>query len=258
MRRTALMLIAHGDRGGTAANRALADCVLRLRERLPLAMISAAFLRTEPSIEAELDRLRAGQIDQVLVYPFMMSNGYIATDVLRNRLAGAGHLPDVSILPPLGLDPRLGDLLLSQAVEASEKAGHAPHASRLLIVGHGSKISGASAVATRDIADRILPKSLFRCIATAFLEEPPFLQTELVSEPGPVVVAGFFSGEGLHGGLDVLAAINESGVQAAYTGPIGTHEGIPDLIAEAVTEFLEEAARDCRPPHSSSSSERPA
>ena len=242
--RSALLLVAHGDRGGSSTNRAVTECVARLRDILGIEDISAGFLKGEPTIEAALLDLHGRGLKRVLLYPFMMSNGYFATNLLRRRLESVEKILEVLVLPPLGLSPDLADLLLSQAIKAADRAGYTLEGTRLLIAGHGSKISRASASATRDIASRIVPKSRFRCVATAFLEEPPFLQTELASEPGPVVVSGFFSGEGLHGGTDVVAAIAESGAEAVYAGPIGAHEEVPDLIAAAVKTHLGAVAGD--------------
>lgn len=256
--RSALLLVAHGDRGGSSTNRAVTECVARLRDILPIEDVSAGFLKGEPTIETALHDLHDRGFKRVLLYPFMMSNGYFATNILPRRLESVGKLLEVLVLPPLGLLPGLAGLVLSQATAAADRAGYTVETTRLLIAGHGSKISRASAAATRDIASRIGPKSRFRCVATAFLEEPPFLQTELASEPGPVVVSGFFSGEGLHGGADVVAAIAESGVEATYAGPIGAHADVPRLIAADIETRLGAVSGDGKPYHSSSSSERPA
>ena len=92
-----------------------------------------------------------------------------------------------------------------------------PAASRLLVVGHGSKFGPASAEATQERRPRIARAGSFASVATAFLEEPPFLKTRLRRVEAPTVVAGFFFGDGMHAGEDVPAAIAEAGAAAPST-----------------------------------------
>ncbi len=103
-----------------------------------------------------------------------------------------------------------------------------------MVVGHGSKFGPASARATRDAAVAIARAGVFASVSTAFLEEPPFLKTELGRLQTPTVVAGFFFGDGMHAGEDVPAAIEETGAHAVYAGPIGQSPGIPSLIASSL------------------------
>jgi sirohydrochlorin ferrochelatase len=72
-------------------------------------------------------------------------------------------------------------------------------------------------------------------VTTAFLEEEPFLEDALRASPAPTIVAGFFFGDGMHAGDDVPEAIEETGANAIYTGPIGNSPAIAPLIAAALS-----------------------
>jgi sirohydrochlorin ferrochelatase len=124
--------------------------------------------------------------------------------------------------------------MLSESLRTALDAGLDPSASRLLVVGHGSKFGPRSAEATRAAAARIEQTRRFATVATAFLEEAPFLQAELPRENIPTVVTGFFFGDGMHAGEDVPAAIRETAANAVYAGPLGRSARIPALIAAAL------------------------
>ena len=97
-----------------------------------------------------------------------------------------------------------------------------------------------NADATRRAARLLSSHSPFARVETAFLEEAPFVTDALSNYDGTSVVAGFLTGEGLHAGEDVPEAIRDSGARALYTGPIGGHPRVPDLIASAVHQALTE------------------
>jgi sirohydrochlorin ferrochelatase len=100
----------------------------------------------------------------------------------------------------------------------------------LLLVGHGSKFGPASADATRTVAAAVKDANIFADVATAFLEEAPSIDDALRHASGPVIVSGFFSGDGMHAGDDVPDAIARSGRGAIYAGSIGNYSAISALI----------------------------
>jgi sirohydrochlorin ferrochelatase len=239
----AAVLASHGDRAGIERNRVLASHTESVRRLAGLPAVMAGVLKGEPSLEAALGEAAAAGAHTILVYPLFMAEGYFATTVLPDRIRAAGFESSTRILPPLGIDPGVVDLMRADALEASRKAGFAPQASRLLVVGHGSKFGPASAQATRVAADRIARGGIFASVATAFLEEPPFLRAELECVETPTIVAGFFYGDGMHAGDDVPAAIEETGARAVYAGPVGYSTGIPSLIASSLIAATRADAR---------------
>jgi sirohydrochlorin ferrochelatase len=242
----AVVLAAHGDRGGAGRNATLralrAHTAAVARLAAPLA-VTCGVLKGEPSLEDALREAAGAGRRRILVYPFFMADGYFASSVLPFRVRNAGFESVSRILAPLGLNMRLPDLLLAEALEAAQQAGIAPREARLVVAGHGSKIGPASARATESAASTIRLAARFASVETAFLEESPFLADAFENETAVTVVSGLFSGEGLHAGEDVPGTLRAAGAtNAIYAGPIGRARRIPALIADAL---LCEVAAGC-------------
>jgi sirohydrochlorin ferrochelatase len=232
--RVAAVLASHGDRAGDEPNSVLASHAEAVRRLTGFSTVTAGVLKGEPCLEAALQQAVAAGAHEVLVVPLFMADGYFTMTVLPDRIRATGLESTTRILPPLGLDPAIADLMQADALETSRQAGLDPRATRLLIVGHGSKFGPASAQATRVAADSIARAGAFASVATAFLEEPPFLGAKLEGDRPPTVVAGFFFGDGMHAGEDIPAAIGEARAEAVYAGPVGRSAGIPALIASSL------------------------
>jgi sirohydrochlorin ferrochelatase len=228
-----VVLAAHGERGGGRTNSALLSHAAALSRSGRYRAVAAGVLSGEPSLERALAAVRPAE-DEVLVYPVFMSDGYFVRQLLTQRIAAAG-VP-TRVLAPLGLDPNLPPLMLREALAAAERASFAPHATRLLVAGHGSRSrpSGPAALATRRAAQALSEQAAFADVEVAFLEESPVLPEVLGGRAMPTVVVGFFSGEGLHALEDVPAMIREIGAEAVYTGPIGALPEIAEIIARAL------------------------
>jgi sirohydrochlorin ferrochelatase len=240
--RVAVVLAAHGDRGDAIARGEANATLLAHRAALAAAgrfrSVSAGVLKGAPSLEAALEEARATGGDRVAVYPLFMADGYFVRQVLPARVAAVDLDCECRILPPLGVEVALPALLRAEALAAAKAAGFDAAAARLLIVGHGSELGPASAEATRRAAAAVAGLGGFGSVATAFLEEPPFLDAALAGAHPPTVIAGFFSGDGLHAGEDLPAAIRDSGARAVYAGPIGGSPAIPGLIAQSLVLSL--------------------
>ncbi len=236
--RIALVLAAHGDRGSADRNAVLRRHTAAVEALGVCGKVSAGVLNGEPLLQDVLREVASDEIAQILIYPFFMSDGYFVKKILPDRIALAGIALPVSVLAPLGLDPRLPDLLLRRSLDTANDAGFNPKTTRLLIAGHGSKFGRASAKATNAMANAVSASGEFGKVVTAFLEEPPFLLDELTSEKTPTVVAGFFSGEGMHGHDDVPAAMERCPAPCAYTRPIGSDPEVALLIRRTVEEFF--------------------
>lgn len=227
------VLAAHGDRGGATPNAALRAQAEAVHKLTGLEMMTG-MLKGEPTIEQALVAAAETRPARIAVYPLFMADGYFVQKVLSERIRAAGISPEPNLLAPLGLDPGLPNILIQEAVGAAEREGFEPAASRLLIVGHGSKLGPASATATRKASARAALARRFASVSTAFLEEEPFLDDALRASSAPTVVAGFFFGDGMHAGEDVPDAIEETGANAIYTGAIGNSPAVAPLIAAAL------------------------
>lgn len=235
----AVILAAHGDRGGECPNATLLSHCASLSERKLFHSVSAGVLRGEPQLEEAVRGALAGGALSLAIYPMFMSDGYFTGRVLVQRLAALEIPVDVHVLPPLGADPLVPGLMLSLALRTTTENGWQPPLTRLLIVGHGSKIGSASADATRKVAAQIAQHSRFQSVECAFLEEAEFLADALTrSERTPTVVLGFFAGDGLHSAEDVPETISETGSKAVYAGSIGKAPEVRELILQAVANEL--------------------
>jgi len=232
----AVVLVTHGDRAGPAPNRALASHTNAIYQRAQFCCVTGGVLKGEPLIEEALQQAVQAGPSLILIYPLFMSSGYFVETVLARRIT-EGDLPvPVKVLPPIGLSTRLPKLLWKRSLEVACLAEFSPEDTRLLLTGHGSKIGRTSAQATEHAARQLVDFSVFNKVQTAFLEEPPLLQNQLAADRGPTVIAGFFASDGLHAYDEVPAAIEETGANAVYTGAIGTHPEIVDLVLEELSD----------------------
>lgn len=248
---TAVILAAHGERRPDATNRSLLAHVGALEAMADFAGVWAGVLTGEPTIEKAVAGAEASGASEVLVYPFFMSDGTIVRELLPRRIASCRpRIPPV-FLPPLGLEPRLIALLSDQAIASARSVGFRPSRTRLLVVGHGSRLGGASAFVTRRAAGLLEATQVFASVDVAFIEEPPLLANQLAIDRDPVVVLGFFSGEGMHAWEDVPAAIESTGAQAVYTGPVGACPEIPEIIMAGLEQWRRDVSSRRSSPHSS-------
>jgi sirohydrochlorin ferrochelatase len=233
----ALLLAAHGERRPEAGNEGAFGLAHALARRSLVAEVAVGFISGRPSIGEALATLSSGRI---LVYPLFASSGYFTRDRLVQLLDEAkGDGRRIDMLPPLGLDPGLPDLVGDQAARAARDHGFAPGACTIVLLAHGSKRNPASHQATEQVARAIEQGARFRKVALAFLEEPPSLEDAAASITGPAIVVGLFSGEGLHGAKDAPKLVARLGrSEIVFAGIMGSGPGIEDLVARAVTAAL--------------------
>ncbi|MFM7083768.1 MAG: CbiX/SirB N-terminal domain-containing protein [Hyphomicrobium sp.] len=234
LRDCALVLAAHGDRGGAAPNTKLLGHRDTLEKIGDFRSVTAGVLKGEPSLEEAVLSARATGASKILVYPMFMADGYFTKTVLPQRLEALGTLQNVQILPPLGINPRLPAFILEHALSTAHHHQVNPKTSRLLVVGHGSQLGPASSESTQVISNFIAQQDIFATVETAFLEEAEFLEDALKRTSSLTLVVGFFSGDGLHASDDVPQMISSAGARAIYAGSIGA---LPKLATFIVTEI---------------------
>ncbi len=216
----ALLIIAHGDRGGMRANRLAKEVARRMRASGRFADVGVAFVTGSPDISKAAHRLKGAT---VRVCPLFMSDGYYVRTAIPERLGldsgGTAAGRRYTLMAPTGLDPRLPEIVADIAAETAGAAGLTAASARLLIVAHGSSKDPASRLAAEAAARAIAAMRRFAGVDTAFLEEPPFLDERLRALPGPLIVTGFFIGEGMHGAEDMGAAVAATGRGDLYPAP---------------------------------------
>lgn len=228
-----LLIAAHGERRPDATNDGVKRIAQAVSARRLVAEVGVGFINGTPGIGEAFAALTA---PRVMVYPLFASSGYFTRDRLVQLLDEANaEGRDIEVLPPLGLDPGLPDLVLDRATTVARASGFVPEASTVILLAHGSRRNTASREATEQVARAIEGRSGFRGVGIALLEERPFMDEAMALVQGPAVVVGMFSGEGMHGARDaprLIAELNRNDV--VYAGVIGNVAGIADIVAGSV------------------------
>ncbi|QWG11499.1 hypothetical protein KMZ29_17390 [Bradyrhizobium sediminis] len=235
--RVALLIAAHGERSEGATNDGVKDIAQAVSAQGLVAEVGVGFINGTPDIGEAFAALTA---PRVIVYPLFASSGYFTRDRLVQLLDEANsESRNVEVLPPLGLDSGLPDLVLGRASEVARENSFAPETTSVILLAHGSRRNSASREATEQVVRAIEGRAAFRSVGIALLEERPFLEQAMARVQGPAVVVGMFSGEGMHGASDaprLIAELNRNDV--VYAGVIGNVSGIENLVARAVAEAL--------------------
>lgn len=235
VRNVAAVVVGHGERGRDFSNALLLGHAKAVAAVLPETPVAAGVLSGLPTLEAALGKVANSGAGLILVYPYFMAAGFFVGSKIPKRLAEAGYGGRCRVLAPLGADPGLPSLIMRKAVDVAQTELKMDHgACRLLLAGHGSKVSRASAEATEAVAAELRAMGRFGSVVTAFLEEAPFLGDVVVADAVPTVIVGFFNGDGLHAGEDVPEAMEAAIGPVAYTGAIGGMPEVAGLIANAI------------------------
>ena len=232
-----MLIAAHGERSPGATNEGSMRIARAVSARKVVSEVSVGFINGVPTIGQALAALAASK---VIVYPLFASSGYFTRDRLVQLLDEANREgKNIEVLPPLGLDPGLPDLVLDRAAGIARESGFAPDASTVILLAHGSRRYPASREATEQMACKIERRAVFRSVGIALLEERPFLGEAAALAKGPAVVVGLFSGEGMHGATDAPELIADVGRKdVVYAGVVGGIEGIEDLVVRSVAAAL--------------------
>lgn len=234
---TALLLAAHGERTPDAANESVMRVADALRALQIVTEVAVGFINGTPTIAAALSELVA---PRVVVYPLFASNGYFSRDRLVQLIdeANADHR-GIQILPPLGLDPGLADLVADRIRREAVENGYAPTSLTAVLLAHGSRRNPASREATELMAKEIAGRTLFKAVSVAFLEERPFLDEAMRAVEGPAAVMGVFSGDGLHGARDAPRLVSQlERPDVRYVGSIGNLHGIEGVVRGSILKAL--------------------
>jgi sirohydrochlorin ferrochelatase len=231
----ALLLAAHGERRKGAVNQGLARLAATLRRCNVAREVASGLIKGRPTIAESIGAFAARDI---LVYPLFLSDGYFVRVRLRRSLEEA-RAEDadrtIRVLPPLGLDPLLAQLVTDRLAAAAQARGLAASQVGAVLLAHGSRNDAASRHAATQLAEKVRRSRRFDRVRAAFLEEPPSLCDVTSALPGPVVVLGLFAGDGMHGAADAPRLVAELGRHdVMFAGTVGNLPGIADLIAGAV------------------------
>lgn len=194
-RLSALLLVGHGSQRLADAGAVLLAHADALRDHFD--QVAVGLLNGRPSLD---DARAAMRPDRVQVVPFFMEDGYF-TGVAVPRALQQAFPPDFDLLvhPPLGVHAGFPAVLASRA----------PAGTALVLVGHGSARTPGRRMAAHGHADALRATGRFPIVATAFLEEPPFVADTLAAiGDQPVAILGLFAQHGTHARDDLPALID--------------------------------------------------
>ena len=117
----AILLVDHGSRRPDA-NTLLETVADLVAERVPDVIVRFAHMeRGEPDIAAGIAACAAAGADAIVVHPYFLGPGHHTTDDIPRlvRAASKAHPGvDVRVSPPLGLHPKLVDVVLDRVAES--------------------------------------------------------------------------------------------------------------------------------------------
>jgi len=236
----ALLLAAHGERGGRAGNAGLKRLGDALAAGGVAPEVGIGFVKGTPTVVESLRTLAAKSI---VVYPVFASDGQFSRVRLPQLLDESGVGKRVlHIFAPLGIDPGLAPIVARHLAARIRAEGRQAEQTNVILMAHGSRRDPASRLAAQGLAERLVGSVPFRSVGVALLEEPPSLQQATAGLVGPILVVGLFCGDGMHGAEDVWREIAQCGrADIVFAGNIGEFDGIDELIAAAVAQW--QAAR---------------
>lgn len=227
----ALLIVAHGERGGAGDDRLVYELAEQLRNGGNYSTVHGCFVRKEPSLKSIIDGMSAGP---VIIYPLFMSDGYFVKQAIP-RSIDKSH--QAKVLAPVGLNRQLPQLVAKVAVQIAKATGRVPGDCHLLLAAHGSRHDRASRTATGTVAQSIEAMDEFASVSASFLEESPFLDEQLASISGPVLVVGLFIGQGMHGSEDIPRAIRKCRRDdVVLLPPMTRWPGLVELICSELNE----------------------
>jgi sirohydrochlorin cobaltochelatase len=227
----ALVLCAHGIRGGVGAAAAHAE---RIAARGLFAEVRGSALRGRPGLVEVLSTVKAPEI---VFAPLLMAEGYTLRAMLAKLDHGAACL---TVCRPIGVHPHLADMIAAKALAMCATRSRRPAETALLIVAHGTERHPDSGATARRHAAQIAARRTFAEVVVGFLDERPRVPEALAALRAPHCVAvGLFVDAGEHGEEDVPALLAPAGERAVYAGPLGPDPLITELILDQVQGALE-------------------
>jgi sirohydrochlorin ferrochelatase len=244
-RRVALLIAAHGERGGNGDNAGVWRLAEALKARGLVDEVGCGFIKGKPDIS---ETLRAFAATEVVIYPLFASDGYFTRIRLPEILETEKTDKTIHVLPPLGLDPKLPDVILRHVRHCATSNGIDCQKAIAILLAHGSRHDPISRQAAEGMVEAIRRRGGLRGVEVAFLDEPPSLQQVLAEPEGPAIVVGLFCGDGVHGREDVPRQMEGTGRADIFlAGNISQFEEVAELIATAVSRALAVRLRPSRP-----------
>ena len=194
--RAGLLIIGHGSEHSSGPLVSACGHAERLLDSGLFAEARVAFLMAG---EDPCETLEAMRSQTIHIIPLFMCDGYYTRTVIpkKLKLEGSRTYRDGGLLiygSPIGVHPGMADILRHRALETCSAAGWDPSGTRLMVIGHGSPKSSASAEITHRHAREIRKQSEFISVECAFIDEAPKIEDWLLDLPeeGHTYCPGWF------------------------------------------------------------------
>lgn len=225
-----LLLIGHGSARYSDAGTAMRRHADTLRQEKAFAGVEIGLLNGAPSVADAL--ARSGDAPLIVV-PFFMEDGYFTRVAVPQALAGRA----ATLCQPVGVHDAMAGIIEREALAACAALNIPSRSAAVLVVGHGSASAPGRTLALHRHASRAAATELFARVESACLEEPPFVADMLRHlRNHPVVVIGFFAGEGAHIRDDlpalVQAELAQSGRAVRFHGSVADDPAMRDIILD--------------------------
>lgn len=219
------LIVAHGSPSDPAPQEAaLQGLAARVQSLLPGWQIRGATLAAEGAFDAAL-----AQLDQPLIYPFFMAQGYFTNRVLAPRTKALG----LTQMPPFGVEPALPDCVAAMLTDTLATKGWSAQDTALLLAAHGSAVSRTSANSTRAMEEELAQRLPFRTTRSGFIEEPPHV-AEQARDLGQAICLCFFALNAGHMLDDMPQALEQAGFAGPVLPPMIDWPQVPQLIADSL------------------------
>lgn len=220
--KAALILAVHGSARHPEAARAAEAHAAVIRRQGRFAEVHAAFWKHAPFWR---DALAAVRSEAVYVVPILASRGRITETVLPHELGLADPAAGarVRLCAPVGVHPKLPELLDASLTGAAREAGLDAKRCGLLLAGHGSPVNPQAIDGAETAAALLRLRGHFADTATAYLEQEPHLsEWRRLLPTETVIVAPFMVSGGHHAAVDIPGVLGFDPAALARTGPEAT------------------------------------
>ncbi|MGE3073235.1 MAG: CbiX/SirB N-terminal domain-containing protein [Dehalococcoidia bacterium] len=233
---TTLALVGHGSHLNGNSSAPIHTHASELRRRGMFDAVLTGFWKEEPSLSRMLDGC---EDPDVVVVPVFISNGYFTKTVIPREMRLDGPTTRrgnqrIRYTGPVGADPALADVIVERALEAG-----ATSADAIAVLGHGTRRDSESEKNIFAMANRVACTGRFAEAGAVFLDQAPgMLEMLSIFKSQTVVVVPLFIADGWHVGQTIPSDLSLEGAQTRkggrivrYTGPVGTHPAVADVIA---------------------------
>ncbi|WP_319529323.1 CbiX/SirB N-terminal domain-containing protein [uncultured Cohaesibacter sp.] len=234
----AVLIVAHGERGGRCNNARLMELADEVRDRLGDIEVVAGVLRGTPSIADAWASLKA---PNRFIYPFFMADGYFCNRILPKKVSEAIGEEDApfTMLPPFGVSDDLADGVARALLAEIDQLGRSGTKPPILIAAHGASIDKQSSTRARELAAQLDQTGQFGPITCGFLDEAPHLEDMISSiEPGSLVLP-HFNGLGSHSVDDMAELSSKAPEGCHFVTPVGGQS----WVGKVMTADIEKALR---------------